>query len=51
LLADVDKQVAKAYSAVGPLGTKRAVIVIDEVGSFVIATTTCSGWTISRWMT
>jgi peroxiredoxin Q/BCP len=34
LLADVDKQVAKAYSAFAPrLGqTKRAVIVIDEQG-------------------
>jgi peroxiredoxin Q/BCP len=33
LLADVDKQVAKAYSAAGgPHGTKRAVIVIDEDG-------------------
>jgi peroxiredoxin Q/BCP len=32
LLADVDKQVAKAYSAVGRLGTKRAMIVIDEDG-------------------
>jgi thioredoxin-dependent peroxiredoxin len=32
LLADVDKQVAKAYSAVGRMGTKRAVIVIDEDG-------------------
>jgi thioredoxin-dependent peroxiredoxin len=33
LLADVDKRVAKAYSAYGPpLGTKRAVIVIDEQG-------------------
>jgi len=33
LLADVDKQVAKAYSAFSPrLGTKRAVIVIDEQG-------------------
>jgi peroxiredoxin Q/BCP len=33
LLADVDKQVAKAYSAFSPrLGIKRAVIVIDEDG-------------------
>lgn len=32
LLADVDKQVAKAYSAVGRMGTKRAVVVIDEEG-------------------
>jgi thioredoxin-dependent peroxiredoxin len=32
LLADVDKKVAKAYSAHGPAGTKRAVIVIDEQG-------------------
>jgi peroxiredoxin Q/BCP len=33
LLADVDKAVAKAYSAFSPrLGTKRAVIVIDEQG-------------------
>jgi thioredoxin-dependent peroxiredoxin len=33
LLADVDKAVAKQYSAGGgPLGTKRAVIVIDEDG-------------------
>jgi peroxiredoxin Q/BCP len=33
LLADVDKKVAKAYSAFSPrLGTKRAVIVIDEQG-------------------
>ena len=33
LLADVDKQVAKSYSAFSPrLGTKRAVIVIDEQG-------------------
>jgi len=33
LLADVDKQVAKAYSAFSSrLGTKRAVIVIDEQG-------------------
>jgi peroxiredoxin Q/BCP len=33
LLADVDKQVAKAYDAFSPrLGVKRAVIVIDEGG-------------------
>jgi peroxiredoxin Q/BCP len=32
LLADVEKTVAKAYSALGRLGTKRAVIVIDEEG-------------------
>jgi thioredoxin-dependent peroxiredoxin len=33
LLADVDHEVAKAYGAAGgPLGTKRAVIVIDEQG-------------------
>ncbi|HEX3520133.1 MAG TPA: peroxiredoxin [Solirubrobacteraceae bacterium] len=32
LLADVDKAVAKAYSAYGRTGTKRAVIVIDEQG-------------------
>src|SRR5437660_4432526 len=33
LLADVDKTVAKAYGAYSPrLGTKRAVIVIDEQG-------------------
>jgi thioredoxin-dependent peroxiredoxin len=33
LLADVDKQVAKQYSAFSSrLGTKRAVIVIDEQG-------------------
>jgi peroxiredoxin Q/BCP len=33
LLADVDKQVAKLYGAHSPrLGTKRAVIVIDEEG-------------------
>ena len=33
LLADVDRSVAEAYSASGgPLGTKRAVIVIDEDG-------------------
>jgi peroxiredoxin Q/BCP len=33
LLADVDKEVAKAYSASSSrLGTKRAVIVIDEQG-------------------
>jgi peroxiredoxin Q/BCP len=33
LLADIDKRVAKSYSAFSPrLGTKRAVIVIDEQG-------------------
>jgi peroxiredoxin Q/BCP len=33
LLADVDKAVAKSYSAFSSaLGTKRAVIVIDEQG-------------------
>jgi len=32
LLADVDRAVARAYSASGRLGTKRAVIVIDEDG-------------------
>jgi thioredoxin-dependent peroxiredoxin len=33
LLADVDKAVAKLYSASGgPLGTKRAVVIIDEDG-------------------
>jgi peroxiredoxin Q/BCP len=32
LLADVDKTVASAYSAANRLGTKRAVIVIDEQG-------------------
>jgi len=33
LLADVDGVVARAYSASGRLGTKRAVIVIDEQGT------------------
>ncbi len=32
LLADVEKQVARSYSAISPLGVKRAVIVIDEQG-------------------
>ncbi|MHB8242993.1 MAG: peroxiredoxin [Solirubrobacteraceae bacterium] len=33
LLADVDKEVAKSYSAFSPIaGVKRAVIVIDEQG-------------------
>ena len=32
LLADVEKAAAKAYSAYGRTGTKRAVIVIDEQG-------------------
>ncbi len=32
LLADVDGAVARAYSAHGRLGTKRAVVVIDEQG-------------------
>jgi thioredoxin-dependent peroxiredoxin len=32
LLADVDKDVARKYSAVNPMGVKRAVIVIDEQG-------------------
>ena len=33
LLADVDKRVAKSYSAYSPrIGTRRAVIVIDEQG-------------------
>jgi peroxiredoxin Q/BCP len=32
LLADVDGAVARSYSAVNRLGTKRAVIVIDEQG-------------------
>lgn len=32
LLADVDGSVARAYSAHGRLGTKRAVIVVDEEG-------------------
>jgi peroxiredoxin Q/BCP len=32
LLADVDGTVARVYSAHGRLGTKRAVIVIDEQG-------------------
>ena len=32
LLADVDGAVGKAYSAHGRMGTKRAVIVIDEDG-------------------
>jgi thioredoxin-dependent peroxiredoxin len=33
LLADVDEQVARAYGAFSPrLGTKRAVVVIDEQG-------------------
>jgi thioredoxin-dependent peroxiredoxin len=32
LLADVDKAVAKAYSAYGRTGAKRAVVVIDEQG-------------------
>jgi peroxiredoxin Q/BCP len=32
LLADVDKGVARKYDAAGPLGVKRAVIVIDEQG-------------------
>jgi peroxiredoxin Q/BCP len=33
LLADVDRAVASAYSASNRLGTKRAVIVIDEQGT------------------
>jgi peroxiredoxin Q/BCP len=32
LLADVDGEVSRAYSAHGHLGTKRAVIAIDEQG-------------------
>jgi len=32
LLADLDGAVARAYSAHGRLGTKRAVVVIDEQG-------------------
>ncbi len=32
LLADVDGAVARAYSAHGRMGTKRAVIIIDENG-------------------
>jgi peroxiredoxin Q/BCP len=32
LLADVDKVVAKSYSASGRTGVKRAVVVIDEQG-------------------
>jgi peroxiredoxin Q/BCP len=32
LLADVDKDVARKYSAVNTLGVKRAAIVIDEQG-------------------
>lgn len=32
LLADTDREVARQYSAVNPLGVKRAVIVIDEQG-------------------
>ena len=33
LLADVDREVARAYGAFSPrLGTKRAVVVIDEQG-------------------
>lgn len=32
LLADVDRAVARAYGASGRMGTKRAVIVIDELG-------------------
>jgi peroxiredoxin Q/BCP len=32
LLADVDESVAKLYDAHGRMGTKRAVIVIDEQG-------------------
>ncbi|HTB69984.1 MAG TPA: peroxiredoxin [Solirubrobacteraceae bacterium] len=32
LLADVDGAVARAYSAHGRMGTKRAVIVVDEQG-------------------
>lgn len=33
LLADVDGAVAKLYSAHGRMGTKRAVIVIDQDGT------------------
>jgi peroxiredoxin Q/BCP len=32
LLADVDGAVARAFSAHGRMGTKRAVVVIDEQG-------------------
>jgi thioredoxin-dependent peroxiredoxin len=32
LLADVDGAVARAYSAHGRMGTKRAVIIVDEQG-------------------
>src|ERR1700726_5145734 len=32
LLADVDRQVAKLYGAAGALGTKRAVVILDEDG-------------------
>jgi hypothetical protein len=33
------------------MGTKRAVIVIDEDGSSVTATTIYWAWTTSRWTT
>jgi thioredoxin-dependent peroxiredoxin len=32
LLADTDRNVAKTYGASGALGTKRAVIIVDEDG-------------------
>jgi peroxiredoxin Q/BCP len=32
LLADVDRSVAKLYGAAGALGTKRAVVIVDEDG-------------------
>jgi peroxiredoxin len=51
LLADVDKDVARKYDAFSSrLGVKRAVIVIDEQGSCVIATTIVSAWIFSPWM-
>jgi hypothetical protein len=49
LLADVDGTVAKAYSAHGRLGTKRAVIVIDEDGVVRHRHDHLPGSTTSRW--
>ena len=46
LLADKGSKVAKLYGAHAPVvGTKRAVIIVDEDGVVGTATTTCSGST------
>src|SRR3954468_8956010 len=52
LLADAEKSVAKSYGVTAPIvGTRRAVIVVDEDGVIVTGSSTDWGSTSRPWTT